>query len=429
MAVSAPWSSPAMRGTGATSATLSLSGVPTGQVVFALVCLSNNEPVTGPAFPAGWTVIATSQSYTLAWKVKAAETSVKATWTNAHQWVGHVFTYVGLDTTTPVEGAATAEYTTGSTSFVSPSVTPTNTNRWIVNAAFVFNAATRTFTPGAGLTERYDGTATVSPYPSFFWADTNAPVTQAAHTYTSTVSGSSNPVRVVSFALVPAVVRGSTTFNVDAQMDAKGHAGRFGSSTLSVDLDFEVAGVSMTPSAPLPVITTWQNGDDHDEDALNAQWRDPLLFLLKDTAPQIHAEFAGTAFNLTSPQAMPLDTVTMQRGDIYFVPGQSRIYIGVSGMYEGILQGGFALTTATTAYDFGTALYVNGVSRAICDDPICGDALSATQVFGGHFARVRLAAGDYVELVQYGHNWVSTHVKSTTSQDDRSFIKLWWAGV
>jgi hypothetical protein len=212
----------------------------------------------------------------------------------------------------------------------------------------------------------------------------------------------------------------------------------FGSSTCALKIGTTGDALVMANTLPLPDIKTdWLNGDDHDVDTLNAQWRDPMLWLLKDTCPQLHAEYDGTSYNLTSPQAMKFDTVTMQRGDIQFTPGDTKIYIAVPGLYEGICQGAVQLSSVAATADFATEIRINGSTIASrMDDALTTESglQTGVQGFGGHFFSVRLGIGDYIELVIAGSNWgtagkVKSSDISVNSTRYGNFIKLWWAGI
>lgn len=231
--------------------------------------------------------------------------------------------------------------------------------------------------------------------------------------------------------------QGSGSCHISFGQSSKGTITAFGSGTSSVKIGTSGDALVMANTLPLPSIKTWLNGDTHTADDLNSQWRDPMLWLLKDTCPQIHAEFQGTSYNMTSPQAMTLDTVTMQRGDIQFTPPGTKIYIAVPGMYEGICQGAVQLNAAASNADFGTMIRVNGSTVAsLMDDAVTTESglLTGVQGFGGHFFSVRLNVGDYVELVMYGQNWgAAGKVKSSQQSVNTSrygiFLKMWWSSV
>lgn len=453
MAISAPWVSSGTTGSSAGSGTLNISGAPDGQVIIVVVSLSNYSgfPFTASS---GWTriledgdsgdgvAVPGDMQFAAYWKVKGpSDTSVTISWGGEHhQFVMRGFSYPGLSTSNPIEAVSAGQDSTGNTTIYSPAVTPGSTNRWVFVINSTYSTVVRTWTEEAALTERYDAAGTVGPYPALMCADTNGPVSGTDLSYQATISGGTpNFINQLAFALRPGVVMAPTTVQtigyVNTATTAQVEA--FAAPTTQT-IEFDSAGdaLQMVNTLPLPDIKTWTNGDTHTADDLNSQWRDPFLWLLKDTCPQIHAEYHGGQYAMTSPQAMTLDTVTMQRGDIQFTPPGTKIYITVPGRYEGILQGSVQLVSANASSDFGTMLRVNGNTAAsIMDNAITTESglQTGVQGFGGHFFSVRLNIGDYVELVMYGNNWGTGKVKcadiSTASARYGTFLKMWWAAI
>lgn len=199
----APWVGTIVLGNvaGATalSAAVDISGATTGEVVFVGGLLEDTltAPVT---LPSGWTLAsegsegvtagAGSHSF-LAWRVKqAGDTTFTFSWGVAGKYQLIPFSYPGVDTTTPVDVAAYNASTTAA-SADSASITPSTPNSWIIG---LFGkrgtTAAMAITPATGMTERGEADTSASRFLSLELADTNGQVTQAAHSYSATVTGS-----------------------------------------------------------------------------------------------------------------------------------------------------------------------------------------------------------------------------------------------
>lgn len=198
----------------ATTDTVSIAGATDGDICFMLVALSVGE--TGITTPTGWNLIAeggegangAAGSRTgLFWRQKqTGDTTFTVTWSStATKYVIQAFSYSGLNTSTPVEGGAYSAHSATSANYVSPSVTPTSTDRWILTGSHARSTTqASTFTPDAALTERQDVTNGANSWSSIELADSNAAVTQAAHTYTAVASFADGHGGTVAVALIPA---------------------------------------------------------------------------------------------------------------------------------------------------------------------------------------------------------------------------------
>lgn len=447
MAISAPWETGGHSGASAGSGTLNISGAPNGQVLIVVVSLSNIGGFPFTVDP-GWKRILASydqdaslngdKQFAAYWKLKGPDdTQVTISWGGEHhQFVMRGFSYPGLDTTHPIEGVQAGIDTTGNTTVYSPAVSPTLNNRWVVVINSTYSSVVRTWTEEAALVERYDAAGGTEPYPALLYADTNGPVSGSDLSYQATISGGTpNYINQLAFALVPGPVYMTGSQTVEVDQTAKANATLFMHATQVIESVSAGDALQMVNTLPLPDIKTWLNGDDHDADTLNAQWRDPMLWLLKDTCPQLHAEYDGAGYAMTSPQALKFDTVTMQRGDIQFTPTGTKVYITVPGLYEGVFQGAVQLSAAASNADFATEIRVNGsVIASRMDDAITTESglQTGVQGFGGHFFSVRLNIGDYVEFVMAGNNWggkVKSSDVSVNSIRYATFFKMWWAAI
>jgi hypothetical protein len=182
---------------GATSATVDISAATVGDWVYCWVALGLNS---GAVSATGWTSLldadeGTSAHYALLRRQRqAGDTTFSFGWTTSTKGTLGWASWSGLDGTTPDEGAALA--TNGSTSRTAvptPSATPTTATRWAASA--FANRTTSvgnkpiTWTSDGAQTERLDvdnNAAGSAPWVGLEIADTNATVTQAAHTYTAT---------------------------------------------------------------------------------------------------------------------------------------------------------------------------------------------------------------------------------------------------
>lgn len=186
---------------GALSATVDITAAATGAQVYCLVAIGANE--TSLTFT-GWTQLlaadeSTATHYGLFRRQKiAGDTTFTVSWTATSQkatigWAS----YTGLDPNTPDELAAVTLHTTG-TSFASPSLTPSTAAEWALFCCYARDTTAATdlpdgsaWTPDAALTERLDAAnqaASTSTWQSLEFADSNAAVTQAAHSYTATAA-------------------------------------------------------------------------------------------------------------------------------------------------------------------------------------------------------------------------------------------------
>jgi hypothetical protein len=219
--IAAPWTGTTQIATsGATSVTLDFTGAATGEWCFAVIGLSDAQ-ASLPTAPSGWTITkqgaegttgANSSCLTVYQRRKqAGDTTQAFTWGTACGFAAAPVSWPGLDPATPLEGAVYLAHSSGTT-YPTTSITPTAADRWI--AGFFYNrtsTSTGTWTPDAAMTERLDFVSAANPWSIIEAADTNAAVTQAAHTYTATSTVTSSHGGSVAFAMIPAAAAAGAT--------------------------------------------------------------------------------------------------------------------------------------------------------------------------------------------------------------------------
>jgi hypothetical protein len=214
-AVSAPWVGTSVSGSaGGTSTTVDISGATTGEWVFVAIGIADSQ-TSAPTATAGWTITgqvqegasgSASSCLTVFQRKKVAgDTTFLFTWPTNRKYEAVVISWPGLDPTTPVESVATLAHSAASASYVTSTVTPTSTDRWIAQFSFARGTtALETFTADAAMTERVDANhGGTTPFAAIQVADTNANVTAAGHTYTATCSQADPNGSVIAFALIP----------------------------------------------------------------------------------------------------------------------------------------------------------------------------------------------------------------------------------
>lgn len=186
---------------GTTSTTVDITAAAVGAWCYCWVALVINS---GAVTATGWTSLlnsdeGTSAHYALLRRQKQlGDTTFTFSWTTSTKGTLAWASWTGLDSVTPDEQATLATNgVTGRTAVPTPSATPTAADRW---AAAFFGVRTSTvgnkpitWTPDGATTERIDvdnNLAGSSPWSGVEIADTNAAVTQAAHSYTATHNAS-----------------------------------------------------------------------------------------------------------------------------------------------------------------------------------------------------------------------------------------------
>jgi hypothetical protein len=236
VAIGAPWvGTPVHGSTAGTSVTLDFTGATVGEWCYAAVALADSQAST-PTAPSGWTVVvqgsegttgaASSRLVLYRRKKQAGDTTQAFAWATSCKYESLPWSWPGLDPTTPDEGAAYASHTS-TANFVTGSVTPTSTDRWIGMVAGARGTTSlETFTPDAAMTERSDSNhGGANPFVAVELADTNTAVTQAGHTYTAVCSVADGHGGTIALALIPATaatVSGSASLTATGTVTASG---------------------------------------------------------------------------------------------------------------------------------------------------------------------------------------------------------------
>src|SRR6266704_2400132 len=254
------WLGPQVSNGAATSCIIDITSAPVGEAIFAAICLSDSQTST-PAAPSGWSVLlqgaegtsgASSSSTNVFSRVKqAGDTTFTFSWAVTTQVAAIPFCYPGADTSTIFESATYLAHTSG-TAYPNSAVTPAAADRMIVlvvHSRGTTSPGPSPFAQDVLLTERADFQSPSNPWSGLELCDTNAAVTQAAHTYTCNSATTSSHGGVIAFALLPATAGGTTagtaalsgsgTLGGAPQFEAA--AGMSGSGTLTAAHRFEAA--------------------------------------------------------------------------------------------------------------------------------------------------------------------------------------------
>jgi hypothetical protein len=210
MPIAAPTiGTPVPGGTAGTSVTLDFTTASNGDLLFADIGLADSQAVV-PTPPAGWTYIqgsegasgAASSRTITAYKFKSGDGLVAFTWGTSCKYDAVPSWWTGVGA---VEGAVYLAHTVANANFVTTSITPTGSDRWIrMCANSRSTTAARTFLPDAAMVERADFVhGSTNPWPTVQVCDTNGAVTAAPHTYTSVCSGSESHGGTTAVALIP----------------------------------------------------------------------------------------------------------------------------------------------------------------------------------------------------------------------------------
>jgi hypothetical protein len=247
-------------GSNVTSIALDCSGAAVGDVMWAIVGISDTQ--TSLSAPTGWTLynqVDQTRAHTAVfWRVKqSGDTSVTVSWTTTARVQGLCVSWPGVDTTTPGDGWGT--YTRPSAGTTYPVTVTAGTGRHAVMFSTTRGTiASNTWTPDSALTELLDVGNTATAYFSVQLAAGTA--SAGSNTYTSTASTSNSNGAAAVFYLVPAsggvtvspsglaTAEAFGTAAVSATLTASpsgiATAGAFGTATVSTTLTCSPAGLA-----------------------------------------------------------------------------------------------------------------------------------------------------------------------------------------
>jgi hypothetical protein len=209
---------------GATSTTIDITAAAVGAICYVWIAIG--PAPTGTINITGWTNVftqtedGTTARYALLRRVKqAGDTTFTVSWINSAKGTLSWVSYTGQDAVTPDEGGTLATNgVTSRTAVPTPSGTPTAADRWAVG---FFSARTSTvgnkpitWTPDAALNERIDvdnNAAGSAPWIGNEIADSNAAVTQSAHSYTGTHNAAESHDGSAILFLIPGAVTSSAS--------------------------------------------------------------------------------------------------------------------------------------------------------------------------------------------------------------------------
>lgn len=202
-------------GNGVTTLTVDITSAATGAWCYCYIQVGTTQ--TSTTFT-GWTnkVDAdegTSSHYSI-WRrqKQAGDTTFAPSWPTSEGSAAGWVSYTGLDGTTPDEQFASTPHTS-TANFVTPTATPSTATTWALTFSGARSTvAAYTYTPDAAMTERIDACNTANRWSGIELADSNATVTQAAHSYTAVCSASQSHGATAILFLVPA---SSATFTAD----------------------------------------------------------------------------------------------------------------------------------------------------------------------------------------------------------------------
>lgn len=202
-------SSGSAAGNSVTTLTYDITSATVGAVVYAWIY---NGTAEASVTNAGWTQLVSADEgvashYSLWRRVKqSGDTTFSPSWPSNQGssivWVS----YTGANTSTPEESTASASHTTSSASYATPSATPTAGDRWALTfyAARSTTAGNESFTADAAQTLRLQTVNTLTRWAYTMASDSNAAVTQAAHSYTATLSAAEPHGGTAITFLIPA---------------------------------------------------------------------------------------------------------------------------------------------------------------------------------------------------------------------------------
>lgn len=195
--------------------TFDITSATVGAVVICWIYNANNETsVTNT----GWTQLAsvdesTASHYSLWWRAKGSgDTTFSPSWPTSQGSSIVWASYTGVDTTTPTESEADQAISTAGTTQTTVSATPAAATRWAV-CCYAARSTTATFTyssADAAQTLRAQTVNTANRWACVMLSDSAGTVTQAAHTYTATLSASQSHGADAVVYLIPAAAATAT---------------------------------------------------------------------------------------------------------------------------------------------------------------------------------------------------------------------------
>lgn len=206
------WTSSSTVTTAATSTSIDITAAPVGDWVYCFAAIGSNETSVTMT---GWTRViegdeSTSTHYALFRRLKqSGDTTFTMSWPTSSKGTFGLSAWTGLDPTTPDELAQAQLHTSG-TSYPTPSLTPGGPGRYA--ATFTYSRTSTSgnkaisFTPASGLAERLDfnnSAAASAPWTGQEIADSSAPVTVAAQSYTAVQAFSESHGGAILLYLVP----------------------------------------------------------------------------------------------------------------------------------------------------------------------------------------------------------------------------------
>lgn len=203
--------------TGNSIATLTFD-ITTATVGAVVICWIYNANTETSVTNTGWTQLAsvdegTASHYSLWWRTKAGgDTTFSPSWPTAQGSSIVWASYTGVDTTTPIESEADQAISVSGGTQATPSATPTAANRWAV-CCYGARSTTASFTyssADAAQTLRAQTVNTANRWACVMLSDSNGTVTQAAHSYTATLSASQSHGADAILYLVPAAAATDT---------------------------------------------------------------------------------------------------------------------------------------------------------------------------------------------------------------------------
>lgn len=216
MSIGTPWIGTAVSGSaGGTTITLDATGATVGEWVFVAILIADSQ-ASAPTAPSGWTITgqgregttgSASSCLTVYQHLKqTGDTTQAFTWPTTRKFEACIWSWPGLDQTTPVEGVTYLAHSTSSFSYPTGTVTPTNTDRWIAMIAGARGVlANQSWTADGAMTERIDvNHGGTTPFTSIGVADTAGAVSQTGHSYTATDNMLDYNGGTLALALIPA---------------------------------------------------------------------------------------------------------------------------------------------------------------------------------------------------------------------------------
>ncbi|MCA1628230.1 MAG: fibronectin type III domain-containing protein, partial [Acidobacteria bacterium] len=184
------------------------TAVVSGDVMVAAIWIKGGSTEIGTITPPpGWTLVRNENYYNLDalvtyYKVATSSEPAGYTWSfsTSPGLLGGIVAYSGVNQTTPIDASAGDQSFYGSTSVPAPSVTTTVANTHMISFFAYYDPGS--FTPPAGMTERFDISNSVS-FMSFSADDESRPSAGPTGTRTAVASGEANHWITQTIALKP----------------------------------------------------------------------------------------------------------------------------------------------------------------------------------------------------------------------------------